>query len=254
MEETKLKELSAQENEKNTEGGSMRSFAQAAVRAMNEYAARGDLTSARAAVGALWELGDYQKENKNLSGAESSYKRMEQFCFDLPEELRGKESDRWLAVSCNKLGSLCERAGDAAQAREYYARALEISERLAAEDNSEEARDDLAVANYRLGFIEYLFSGEKSRLDKADKIWAELYEQTGNYEFRRRRSVIETLFATADVPHSAAEEKLGAEDFAADQNAPVKAKKGRKGGTAAVIIFVAAALIIAAVCIWLMGR
>lgn len=252
MEGIKSEELFEQEKVRAGEGGSIRSYTQAAVRAMNEYAAAGDLNSARAAVSALWELGDFYKEIKNLSAAESSFKRMEQLCLDLPEELCEKESDRWLAVSCNKLGSLCERAGDAAKAREYYARALEISERIAAGENSLEARDDLAVANYRLGFIDYLFSGEKSRLDKAYEIWTELYEQTGNYEYRRRRSVIDTLCATADVPQEAAEEKPSAEDFTAEQNTPEKAKNGKKGGTAAVIIFIAASLIIAAVCIWLM--
>lgn len=235
----------------------MRRYAVAALQAMNEYAAQGDISSARAAVGALWELGDFQKEIKNFSGAENSFKRMERLCLDLPDELRGRESERWLAVSCNKLGSLCERGGNAAKARKYYLRALEISEHIAAEENTDEARDDLAVANYRLGFIEYLFSGEKLRLDKAHAIWTELYEQTGNYEYRRRRSVIDTLYATAEVPPTQIENETQppAETFTNENYIPDTAKNGRKKSRAVVaiaLIAIIAALL--AVGAWLLIR
>lgn len=257
-------------DERQSDAEAMRWYALAALQTMNEYAAQGDAESAQAAINALWELGDFQKEIKNYSGAENSYKRMEQLCLDLPEELRGRESERLLAVSCNKLGSLCERNGNAAKACEYYSRALEISERAAAAENTNEARDDLAVANYRLGFIEYLFSGKKARLDKAYEIWEQLYEETGNYEYRRRRSVIDTLYATAEVPSEqtqkqapSAEEHPAApggneqteSEFAAENDAPYTAEKGRKKRSGAVFAAVVAAIaVILAACIWLLLR
>lgn len=259
--EEPFEQNSADGGQKRSDAETMRRYALAALQAMNEYAAQGDMPSARSAVNALWELGDFQREIKNFSGAESSFKRMEELCLELPGELQGRESERWLAVSCNKLGSLLERKGNAAEARGYYSRALEISERIAAEENSNEARDDLAVANYRLGFIDYLFSGEKSRLDRAYDIWTELYEQTGNYEYRRRRSIIDTLCATADVPQAVSDEGHLAEPSGEKQtdavsdpelNTRARVKITSEGAAAAIIITIAAAVL--AVCIWLLLR
>lgn len=260
------------DGERKSDAEAMRWYALAALQTMNEYAAQGDAASAQAAVNALWELGDFQKETKNYSGAENSFKRMENLCLNLPEELRGRESERLLAVSCNKLGSLCERNRNVAKACEYYSRALEISEHIAAEENTHESRDDLAVANYRLGFIEYLFSGKKERLDKAYEIWTELYKETGSYEYRRRSSVIDTLYATASVPQeqpsesSVSAQKHPAEpsgeqaefEFVAECETPDTtdaAEKGaKKRGAATAVAIVAVIAAILAVCAWLLLR
>ena len=100
---------------------------------------------------------------------------------------------RDLSVSYNKLGGIAEARNDYKAAEGYYARALEIREKLA--ENFPEVpmlKDDLAVSLFRCGTCSAdgkLSSEQKAMLRSAAAIWEELYKQTGYELYEERREI-----------------------------------------------------------------
>jgi len=78
---------------------------------------------------------------------------------------------RELSVSFTKLGDLCKEEGDLTGAREYYERAYEIDEALAAENGTVWAERDLSISCERLGNV---CRGE-GNLDAARKYYEQAY-------------------------------------------------------------------------------
>ena len=100
---------------------------------------------------------------------------------------------RDLGVSYNKLGDIAEARNDYKAAEGYYAKALEIRERLA--ENFPEVpmlKDDLAVSLFRCGTCSAdgkLSPEQKAMLRSAAAIWEELYKQTGYELYAERREI-----------------------------------------------------------------
>jgi len=189
----------------------VRWYSLSAIQAMNEFNANPTLETADAAFNILLELGELHYEIGDAQRSINTFLRMEFMLDSLPEELRSSQTDRWLQICSNKLGSLYERTAKPQQAYGHFRRALDIAAKAAENDTSELTRDDLAVASYRVGFMDYLFRGQRDNIDRAYEIWSELYEQTGNFEYRRKKGVIDTLFATADVPDEQSSDEAAAD-------------------------------------------
>ena len=100
---------------------------------------------------------------------------------------------RDLGVSYNKLGDIAKARNDYNAAKGYYAKALEISERLAEKyPGVPMLKDDLAVSLFRCGTCSAdgkLSSEQKAMLRDAAAIWEELYKQTGYELYAERREI-----------------------------------------------------------------
>jgi len=177
----------------------VRWYSLSAIQAMNELGENPVFEKADAVYNILLELGSLHYELGDTSRAISTLLRIQDMIDNLPDEVRSAETDRWTQICSNRLGSYYERTARPQEAYRHFRRALDIALRVAENDRSEIAQDDLAVASYRVGFMDYLFRRDRTGIDRAYDIWGDLYEQTGKYDYRRKRGVIETLLATADT-------------------------------------------------------
>ena len=98
-----------------------------------------------------------------------------------------------LSVSYNKLGGIAKARNDYSAAEGYYAKELEISERLAKKfPEVPMLKDDLALSLFKCGTCSAdgkLSSEQKAMLRSAAAIWGELYEQTGYELYAERRKI-----------------------------------------------------------------
>ncbi len=175
----------------------VRWYSLAALQAMNAFYAAPTLAAADAAFNILLELGELHRELGDIAHAVGSFERIDAMLSDLPEELAGAQSCRWEQIACNRLGSLHERSGEIPTAYSYFSRALALAQQGYDTDPSVLTRDDLAVASYRVGLADFMQTGKTGLLLRAQELWDALYEETGNYDYRSKRCVIDTLFATA---------------------------------------------------------
>ena len=108
-----------------------------------------------------------------------------------------RREQRGLSVSCERLGGIAEALNDYKAAEGYYAKALEISERLAKMfPGVSMLKDDLAVSLFRCGTCSAdgkLSPEQKAMLLSAAAIWEELYEQTGYELYAERRKLAQKL-------------------------------------------------------------
>ncbi len=195
------------ENVEKDSAEAVRWYSLAAMQAINELERTPTLASAETVFSILFDLGEHHYEIGDSQRAIKTFLRLQSILDSLPEDILCRQTDRWMQICSNKLGGLYERTAKPESAYEHFRRALVIAERAAENDDSELALDDLAVASYRVGFIDHLFRGETKRLDRAHALWNSLYERTGNYDYRRKKCVIDTLYATADIPSP--EERAG---------------------------------------------
>lgn len=149
-----------------------------------------------AAVSALLAYAD-------VLSSQHSYEQVCELCDTICAMCTEHSLERQEAVALVKLGAAKERLGRPEEARTCYTRSLELSRELYAREQTELSRDDLAVASFRLGFIEYI-SGEGSALvEQARALWTALYEDTGNYEYRRCAGAVDNLLTVpVEVPSS----------------------------------------------------
>ena len=98
-----------------------------------------------------------------------------------------------LSVSYERLGGIAEDLNDYKAAEGYYAKALEISKRLAEKyPGVPMLKNDLAVSLSMCGTCSAdgkLSSEQKAMLRSAAAIWEELYEQTGYELYAERREI-----------------------------------------------------------------
>ena len=104
---------------------------------------------------------------------------------------------RDLSASYQRLGDIAKARNDYKAAEGYYAKALEISKRLAKMfPGVPMLKDDLAVSLFRCGIFsaDGKFSPEqKAMLRDAAAIWEELYKQTGYELYAERRKLAQKL-------------------------------------------------------------
>ena len=87
-----------------------------------------------------------------LTTAKAAFASYQQVCQRMMTRYDGRQ-ERQLSISYNRLGDICKAQGDLSGAKDYYLKALAISERLAAESETTEAQRDLSVSYNRLGDI-----------------------------------------------------------------------------------------------------
>lgn len=120
---------------------------------------------------ALLKLSDLARENKDMQEAIVAAEEAYSICEELKEEVGIRESERDMAVVCNRLGSLYLIRKEADPAQRYYLKAREIYLRLSKEIGTARARKDLSIADERLGD---LFRKMKD-LEQAKKYYEEAY-------------------------------------------------------------------------------
>ncbi|MFR7610601.1 MAG: hypothetical protein ACLUZ4_07600, partial [Christensenellaceae bacterium] len=95
------------------------------------------------------------------------------------------------------LGDIAKARNDYKAAEGYYAKALEISERLAKMfPGVPMLKDDLALSLFNCGTCSAdgeLSSEQKAMLRSAAAIWEELYKQTGYKLYAERRELVQKL-------------------------------------------------------------
>ena len=87
-----------------------------------------------------------------LTTAKAAFASYQQVCQRMMTRYDGRQ-ERQLSISYNRLGDICKAQGDLSGAKDYYLKALAISERLAAESETTEAQRDLFVSYNKLGDI-----------------------------------------------------------------------------------------------------
>ncbi len=137
-----------------------------------------DLGDALRAVGKPEEAGAVYEEM--LHGTE----RCAEFSFSFVR--------RYLSVSYNQLGFICEAQGRLTEAQRYYEQSLQIREPLAEETGTVEARRDLSISYDRLGGIceaQGRLAGAQRYYEKSLQIREQLAAETDTVEARRNLSV-----------------------------------------------------------------
>lgn len=172
--------------------------------------------------------------------SQRSYEQVCELCGTICSLCDEHSLERQEAVALIKLGAAKERLGRPGEARTCYTRSLELSRELYAREQTEISRDDLAVASFRLGFIEYI-SGEGSGLvEQARTLWTALYEDTGNYEYRRCAGAVDNLLTVPvevpPAPEVAPEPEIAAGSKAAPVPAPAPAPQEGKRRLRALLI------------------
>lgn len=139
---------------------------------------------------ALWDLGDYLYELQELPKAKNAYNRFRQVSEELFQRGRFVTAQRNLAMSCNKLGYMCQLEGQLKEAGEYYQKSLELVSRLAKEIG--EAREDLAWCYEELGAVcqaEGQFDRAREYYQMSLEFRSRLVEENGTVESRRSLSI-----------------------------------------------------------------
>ena len=137
-----------------------------------------------------------------LTAAKAAFTAYHRVCERMMTRYDGRY-ERDLSISYERLGDICKAQGDLSGAKDYYLKALAISERLAAESEGTQAKDDLAVSYYKIGTFEGTDRNERiGYLQKAKAIWADLAQATGIDEYRRRMNIAESLIHEAQTSAS----------------------------------------------------
>ncbi|MBO4474107.1 MAG: TIR domain-containing protein [Clostridiales bacterium] len=119
----------------------------------------------------LLKLSDLCREDKDIDAAIVAAEEAFALCEELKEEVGIRESERDMAVVCNRLGSLYLVRKEPDPAQRYYLKARQIYERLAREIGTARARKDLSIADERLGDL----FRKKKELDQAKKYYEEAF-------------------------------------------------------------------------------
>ena len=155
-----------------------------------------------------------------LTGAKAAFTAYHRVCERMMTRYDGRY-ERVLSISYERLGDICTAQGDLSGAKDYYLKALAIRERLAAESEGTQAKDDLAVSYYKIGTFEGTDRNERiGYLQKAKAIWADLAKATGIDEYRRRMNIAESLIHEAQT--SASSEQAPAPEAPAESSASVE--------------------------------
>ncbi len=141
---------------------------------------------------AVWNLGDYIHELRNLAEAKKVYTQMLDVCLKIYSNHFFGFIKRYIAVSYNKLGDISKAEGDIAGAKGYYAKSLGINEAIATETGTVQSRCDLAISYDNLGII-YKTEGDIADAEifckRAFELRAVISRETGTVESRRDLSI-----------------------------------------------------------------
>ncbi len=96
-----------------------------------------------------------------------------------------KKIRRNLSVGYERLGMACERASDTKGAKAYYEKVMAIAEELCREDNSEQARTDLAIIYRRMGIPGFAGAKAAAYRERAIAIAEELVRETDSVRTRK---------------------------------------------------------------------
>ena len=96
--------------------------------------------------------GKLLKNHGKLTAAKAAFVSYQQVCERMMTLYDGKQ-ERELSISYNRLGDVCMADGDLTGAKEYYLKALAISDRLAAYAEGTQAQRDLSISYNKLGDV-----------------------------------------------------------------------------------------------------
>ncbi|MBQ7858186.1 MAG: tetratricopeptide repeat protein, partial [Oscillospiraceae bacterium] len=142
---------------------------------------------------ALWNLGDYIYETRQIPAAGAVYTEMLRFCGNL-QNTHGTNNRirRYLSVAYNKVGNIYEAMGKLSEALSRYEAFMELAKQLAEETGTVKARRDLSVSYNKVGNI-YRAMGKLSKAlscyEASLELRRQLAEETGTVEARRDLSV-----------------------------------------------------------------
>ena len=130
--------------------------------------------------------GKLLKNHGKLTAAKAAFVSYQQVCERMMTLYDGKQ-ERELSISYERLGDVCMADGDLTGAKEYYLKALAISERLAADAEGTQAQDDIGNNYAKLALLEGLDTQERlSFASKAERIFGDLFKKTGLDSFQKK--------------------------------------------------------------------
>ena len=162
------------------------------------------------------------RDSGRLTAAREAFTAYNRHCEQMVAHYGGK-SERELSISYERLGDVCQADGDLSGAKEYYGKALAISEQLAKQSEGTQAQDDLAVSCYKLGTFDGMDAGERRAfLEKALGIWTKLSHETSVPEYKRRADIAQSALDSLEAPSA----EVNRIPLSSDVSAP--ASGGRK--------------------------
>ncbi len=102
---------------------------------------------------ALWHLGDYLFQIRDMKRAEKVYRKMLDCAKAALEKDPSFQNRRNLLASCNNIGNLFRMTGRMKEAEEAYLCSLELAKELVRENRTPESRRDLSVAYDKIGNV-----------------------------------------------------------------------------------------------------
>ena len=151
------------------------------------------------------KMGDVRKVEGKLPEAVEYYRKSLELAEQLAKETSTVKARRDLSIGYEKMGKIWEAQGKLSEAAVYYRKSLELCEQLVSEMGTNDARDGMAVSYYNLGT---LGAGNTEYLEKALKIWSQLFEECPNVARYKRNQEIaaRVLYRRKSTRSSEAEE------------------------------------------------
>lgn len=140
---------------------------------------------------ALWDLGSYWYELRNLREARLVYLKIMRICETQVTEMGTRESCLNLALSLQKMGELSQEESDFTVAREYYLSALKVYEALTTEGDMVEIRENLSVLLAQMGDLssaERDLTAAREYYRQTAKLFVSLWAETGEVKILRELS------------------------------------------------------------------
>ncbi|MCH5191681.1 MAG: TIR domain-containing protein [Oscillospiraceae bacterium] len=162
---------------------------------------------------ALWDLGNFWYELRQLTEADKAYTALLEAVRLLDAAYHSDWTQRYLSVSYDKLGNICQAQGDLTEAKAFYGKGFAIAEQLATETGTVEALRDLSLSCNRLGDICQMqrdLEGAKKYYAKSLALRERLVTETGTVESRRDLSTSIEKLGNIDY---ALDDLTGAKDF-----------------------------------------
>ncbi len=132
------------------------------------------------------ELAQLAEKNGKMDAACSFYTKARTCMTQMAEKTNDAYWQRAISIVCDDLGRLLRKQGNTDEAHKHYMRSLEI--RLKILDNTELAKDDLAISYYNIGYL----LKSKDMLEKARHLWLEL-DGIAPHAYKRKLEIVSRI-------------------------------------------------------------
>jgi tetratricopeptide (TPR) repeat protein len=134
------------------------------------------------------KIGELSSATYNLEQAKTCFEKSIALCKKIAEASDSDDNQRELALCYCNIGEVLIRAKDYENAKGYLKESRAILENLLKNNDSIYTYNDLAITYQFLGIL-----GDRTSMDMAVRIWAELYRKTGMQMFHNSMEKAQSL-------------------------------------------------------------